>query len=353
MSKPQYNTTWIQPEPPPSMADPNHDLIYKRNNANLPSIKTGILNHCAIPSFTINVDLKGRVFICGCDGWLPFPVGNITDFKTIDDVFRSDQAKLIHDSISKKEYAFCDIRYCGINHGNKDAPDNLIDLRITFDTSCNFSCPSCRERIIFIKDKELLEEKFVWGKIIYDWIKSTDKTVMVEFAGGEPFTSLVYSELIDLYAELPNILFVFRTNASLLKANKNQIEKIKDKIKYWTISIDAGSKEVYEKVRSGGKWNQLLENLGFLQAMPMVKVATFVIQSDNVTDIVPFIELCKKFNLRPSFDLVQDWGTWHNFEEHCVHYKSHPLHNKFADIIAQVKLQYPRVNVKHLEEWII
>ncbi len=352
MNKPNFNTIWIQPEPPPDIDDPSHDLIYKRNNANLPSIKTGILNTCEVPLYSINVDLKGRVFLCACDGWLPFPVGMVTDFKTISEVFDSPQAKLIHESIEKKEYEYCDVRYCGINHGSKVAPDNIVDLKITFDTSCNFSCPSCRERLIFLKDKELLAEKIAWGKQIYQWASTTDKTVLVEFAGGEPFSSLVYSELIELYSELPNVLYVFRTNGSLVKTNQALVEKIKNKINQWIISIDAGTKEVYEKVRRGGKWSQLLENLEYLRTIPGTKTAIFVIQSDNLVDVLPFIELCNSFNLYPSFDLVQDWGTWHNFDEHCVHYADHPMHGMFVETVANIKKQYPRINTKKLEDWI-
>lgn len=352
MSNPQFNTTWIQPIAPESFDDPDHGLIYKRINAGLPGIKTNIHNICEVPFFTVNVDLKSRVFICGCDGWLPFPVGSVDNFSTFEEIFNSPQAKKIQNSIIKKEYEFCDIRYCGIQIKERKSPENLINLSITMDTSCNYSCPSCRERLIFINDKKLLEEKINYGKIIYNWLKTTDKNVLIEFAGGEPFASLAYTELIDMYSVLPNVMFMFRTNGSLIKSNKKMIDKIANRIKRWEISIDAGSKDVYEKVRRGGKWHQLLENLSYLKTLPGIKAASFVIQSDNIDDMIPFIKLCDQFNMGVNFDLVQDWGTWHNFDEHCTHYKSNSLYNKFVENVKLIKTQYPKINVERLEQWI-
>lgn len=351
MNKPQYNTTWIQPTRPATADDPDYDLKYKRKNAGLPSIKSDIVNHCAVPFYSVNVDLKGRVFICGCDGWVPFSVGQATDFSTFEEIFNAPQSKLIQNSVIKKEYEFCDVRYCGINVKGKKNPGNLIDLKLQLDTSCNFTCPSCRERMIFINDKNLIEEKIYYGKTIFNWLKTTDKKVMIEFAGGEPFAGVVYPALIDLYSELPNTFFVFRTNASLIKSNKKLVDKIASRIQQWHISIDAGSKEVYEKVRKNGKWNQLIENLDYLKTLPGNKSASFVIQSDNLIDTISFIKLCNRYNLKPVLDLVQDWGTWHNFDEHCVHLNSHSMYPQFVSIVKQIKEKH-LINTDHLDQWI-
>ena len=75
----------------------------------------------------------------------------------------------------------------------------------------------------------------------------------------------------------------------------------------------------------------------------------FVIQRDNIDDIVPFVGLCKKYNLNPNFWVVQDWGTWHNFEEHCVHLPTSPYYQEFKTAVAKLDL----MNIHHnLSNWI-
>ena len=83
MKKTHGNWTTID-QPAGYLDDIDHDLKYHRKNNKLPSDKINISNSCNIPLATINIDHKGRVFLCSCDGWLPFSIGHVTDFSSID-----------------------------------------------------------------------------------------------------------------------------------------------------------------------------------------------------------------------------------------------------------------------------
>lgn len=346
--KPTFNTTWVQKQKPLNFDDPNHDIVYKQKAQNVPSIKTHITNSCTVAWNSVTIDEKGRVFTCLCDGYVPFPVGNVEDFKSFNEIFSSPQALLTQESIVKKEFKYCATQFCGVESSNKSYRRGNIYLGINLDVSCNLSCPSCRERTIFINDKEILDNKLRLAKIIYSWIISTDKTIIIELAGGDPFVSLVYIDMIELFANADNAKFQIKTNGILLESHLGKFSS--DRIHSMSISIDAASADVYERVRRGGKWIQLLDNLEYLKSTNIKNVVgNFVIQRDNVGDIIPFVDFCQQYNLIPNYWVVQDWGTWINFEEHCVHIPASPYYQEFKQAVSTLT----SMNVYHnLNNWL-
>lgn len=347
----KFNTTWLQPQRPDNYDDPNHDLIYKRKVQGVPSIKTHITNSCTVAWNSITIDEKGRVFTCACDGHVPFPVGYVQDFATFDEIFSSPQAKLTQHSILKKEFEYCATKFCGVESADRSYYEGKIYLAIQIDISCNLSCPSCRERLIFLNDQDILDSKFKLAEIMYTWISNTNKDVVIEFAGGDPLASLVYLKMMELFSASPNVKFQIRTNGLLLKTHLTKFgDKIKDKIISMSVSIDAASEETYEFVRRGGKWVQLLDNLEYLTSLNIENVSgNFVIQRDNINDVIPFINFCKQYNLIPSYWVVQDWGTWPNFEEHCVHLPTSPHYEEFKTALIALN----QMNVHHnLNNWL-
>ena len=326
----KFNTTWIQPQKPVNFDTIDHDLKYKRDNYKLPLVKYDITAHCNYPWNSITIDYLGRVFICRCDGWLPFPVGYVLNFNSIDEIFNSVEAKKIQKSILDKTYDFCATNDCDI--GKSINEDNYIDLNLTMGISCNLSCPSCRERLMFINDEKLLLEKMSWIEKISSWVSKSDKKVNVRYGGGDPFASLLYKKTFELFTKNTNVNFNLMTNGLLIKNNLQYINDIFNRI-HFTISIDAAKKETYEKIRRGGNWDQLLENLDYLRSNNKRAAAVFVIQIDNFKEIPAFINFCKEYSMTPSFSLVQDWGTWHDFKSHCVHLPDSPYYEEFLNII--------------------
>jgi hypothetical protein len=330
-----------------SSDDPDDDLVYKRTSFVLPSIKSGITNHCTIPWNHVTIDHKGRIFICQCDGWVPFSVGHVTDFSSLDEIFNSEQAIKIQKSITNKEYEYCAVDQCGIRNSNLSED---IRININIDISCNLSCPSCREHIIFVKDAEIISEKMKWIDIIVGWIEKIPKTVTVGCQGGEPFASLLYSTVIEDLAKLPNTKFQIITNGTLLKSRSDLVEKIINKTDFFRVSIDGASKDVYETVRRGASWDLLLENLNYLKTLGKRHYGMFVIQKHNIEDILPFVEFCEIYNLTPGYSVLQDWGTWHNFTDHCVHRRDSVLYDRFKEITQILKNK--KVSISFLKEWV-
>ena len=336
-------TTKYQPEQ-------DNDLEYKQKSFNLPSIKTGITNTCNVPWNVVAVDVKGRVFICNCDGHVPFPVGHVLDFNTFEDVFNSIEAQKIQQAVKNKTFEYCAVDFCGIRGSSLTYPSDQIKVNVTFDISCNIQCPSCRERKIFVNDPEMIRSKLELGDRVAQWIKQTNKNVVVEFAGGEPLASLVYSKLFGQYAEFSNIEFILKTNGLLIRNNIDLIKSLQSRVSF-SISVDAASKDTYEqKTRVGGKWEHLLEGLTIIKKLGLVAQGNFVIQKSNLHEVLSFVKLCQQYNLTPSFLMLQDWGTWHNYREHCVHFPDSELYSEFKNVVTELKTM--NVDVSEIIHWI-
>jgi len=333
MTKPTHGS-WNIKSRPANWADVDHDIKYKQQLDNLPRIKTGVVNHCYKPFNTLNIDYKGRIFHCDCDGWLPFPSGQVLDFDSIDDVMQSTKLKEIQDSITDKTFKFCDIRYCGIEKQSQGTPDTNVHLHLGIDNSCNLSCPSCRERVIFDASPEYVDEKIQWVDRIVSWIATSTCTFYITVgSNGEPFASPIYLYLLKQIQTLDNVQLTIRTNGTLKLSN------LPKTLTNLYISIDAGSREVYEQVRRGGRWEALLKNLQYLKDLAQYPVtANFVIQKANLLDMLNFAKLCQEYNMKPNYAVLEDWGTWHDFDAQCVHLPTSPDYKTFTDMIKQLNI---------------
>jgi MoaA/NifB/PqqE/SkfB family radical SAM enzyme len=61
------------------------------------------------------------------------------------------------------------------------------------------------------------------------------------------------------------------------------LDKIRELIASWAISIDAATEETYGQVR-GGDWNMLLKGLEYIKTFNCSKNFRFVVQKNNYHD---------------------------------------------------------------------
>jgi organic radical activating enzyme len=316
----------------------DHDLEYKRTVNKLPSDKQGIKHFCKVPWSTLNLDHKGRIFLCNCDGWLPYPVGFIDEFNSIEEIFNSPTAISIQNSIAEKKFSYCVVDSCGVKYKNIDTTPNVISIQVGIDMSCNLSCPSCRERVIMDSSIEYAEIRKKWIDKIILWITSAqDQTFDILIgSNGEPFISKVYLDFMNKIQNLKNIRLHIRTNGSFLKTRLEELSKdFILNIHSIDVSIDAATKLTYEKVRRGGRWENLLDNLSYLASLTHIqKRSSFVVQVANYKEMKQFVYLCEKYDMFPYFTFLSDWGTWHDFNKQCVHIPESPHYNEFKEIIS-------------------
>jgi MoaA/NifB/PqqE/SkfB family radical SAM enzyme len=109
---------------------------------------------------------------------------------------------------------------------------------------------------------------------------------------GEP---LMNPELADIihYAALRDIHTVLTTNATLV--TKYDVEHWRDNNVYRIhTSVDAPSKELYEKMRLGAEWEKTLENLHLIGRSGIPFCVNMVLTKQNIHEMPNMVRLCKE-----------------------------------------------------------
>lgn len=321
---------------------------------------TPITNSCNVPWHHVTVDFNSQVLLCTCDGWLPIPVGVVDDFDSLDDIWNCKTAKFLQQDIIDKKFTWCAVEHCGILQRN--IVEGVHTLSLNIDESCNLACPSCRRSQVMLDQGPEYNKKLAQVNRIMSWLQKFDRPIQITLSGnGDPFASKILRPLIQTYQPLPKQRFTLKTNGLLIKKLLDS-STIKKAINVYFISVDAGSSNVYEKVRRLGKWNVLLDNLEWLKnnkdgANVMLD---FVVQKDNLDDMFAFAELCKEFGFVASYSALFDWGSWNSapvvqpdqytiqngtFLDHDVTNTSHPDHLKFVTLLNQLRAKYPQVRL--------
>jgi molybdenum cofactor biosynthesis enzyme MoaA len=306
----------------------------------------GIITHsCNVPTKAITVDYQGDCFICDCDGWLPISVGKIESFTSLDAVWNSPVAKVLQDDIDKKKFTWCAVKNCGII--DQDIQLNEAELLINTDESCNLACPSCRREQIMHTQGPFFDQQLSRTSHLINLLeKFSDPLKIVMSGNGDPLASLILRPLIIDYQPKKNQWVLLKTNGLLLQKTLTK-SKMVSNIKHYSISVDAGSKEVYENVRRPGRWKNLIENLDYLQDLSSEHNAkvdlNFVIQKNNFRDLENFIDLCQKYQYNGVITQLTDWGTWNVFSEHNVLDKNHIDYQSAIGILKSIEHTYDRL----------
>ncbi|MDD5193304.1 MAG: radical SAM protein [Candidatus Nanoarchaeia archaeon] len=179
-------------------------------------------------------------------------------------------------------------------HGNKAT----LPFKLKFESSsiCNLKCKMCPLNTGLNRKQGFL--KFENFKLVFDQINP----VYLNLTGiGEPFMNPDIFRIIE-YAKSKKTMVKFDTNANLL--NQENIEKIlKTNIDIVSISIDGTDKKSYEKIRIGGNFELMKNNVKeFVRRRNELKSNTkihmfFVLQNNNINNLPRFIELADELGV--------------------------------------------------------
>ena len=312
---------------------------------------------CSVPFK--NLEIHTKVCFACCPSWLPNKIE--TSEIPLKEVWNSDPMIDIRDSIIDGSFKYCDRELCPylsklINFGETSGPLPLKSesspkspvlsegpkvLVMNFDRTCNYKCPSCRVDLI-VEDKKGIQRVEKTIEEIDSFYSKDVKTLYIT-GSGDPFISVGFRNYLrnfdpKKYPKLKSIHF--HTNASMW--NKEMWESMPNVHKYaksCEISIDAGTKDTYEnKTRLGGKWDNLIENLNFINTIPSLKYVktSFVVQDSNYREMELFYNIMysifgKKVGV--FFGKITNWGTFgeDEFKSKQVWDISHPEHELFKE----------------------
>lgn len=313
---------------------------------------------CPVPFERFDIGPNGDVLVC-CGHWLPTSIGNfITD--SVEDVLNSDRAKKIRESMTDGSYKYCNHLECGAMAQdslplraqspihvrqpieNRDYRLNEIrELLFAFDQTCNLSCPSCRTHRIAEKVSESAVKALAVEQKLLPILPAV-KMLHINPA-GELFASKPSRRLLELIdnQSCPTLLLDIISNGTLFtEAEWHKFPGIHNKINSIRISIDAASKQTFERLRRLGKYEPFVENMRFLSQLrtsgiiPELKFS-FTYQLDNFREMPAFVQFCEEMHADYAiFERLQNIAfSQAEFCENAVHYPDHPLYAEFIQVI--------------------
>lgn len=300
--------------------------------------KQGITNNCNLPFKVVSIDHDGNCMLCTCDGWLPISVCNIMDIDSFDKIWQTPRAIALQQDVSSKKFTYCSVDSCNIK--KQDVVFENYYINLNYDESCNLACPTCRPKAINITSGAQYEQKLKMSKHISKLISKFDQVCTINMSGnGDPFASLIYRKFLMTVNPNPKHRYRLLTNGLLLKKLLSKT-KIYNNIDVIDISIDAGDQQTYERVRKGGSWSALMENLDYLKSLDLDVLIrlNMVVQVENFHSIKHFDKLLQKYNWNGRISRLEDWSTfnkkqwqWRNISD-----KSHPLHGNLEQQIKNI-----------------
>lgn len=307
----------------------------------------------------------GDVYVC-CSGWLSKKIGNYLkdDLMTI---WNSEDAQKIRQSILDGSFSYCNRQVCpyildkrlpqktklGEKYRNiisqnqavmKEPPSSYF---LCYDRSCNLSCPSCRNGLVFFKDGVGIENPLrINEKLISDlFSKPSNRRINLKITGsGDPFASLAFRKLLEQLdgKSFPRLEIELYTNGILCNPhNWEKIKHLEKNITVISVSIDAATSETYALTRKGA-WDQLMANMDFISGLKRSKTlksfaTNYVVQWTNYKEVSSFVRLCLSKNVdRINFSFISDWGTWpkDEFNQHCIWNTDHPEFEDFLKVLT-------------------
>jgi MoaA/NifB/PqqE/SkfB family radical SAM enzyme len=298
---------------------------------------------CNWPFSRVQIEQNGDVITC-CTTYLKqgksiYSIGNVFS-NSFEEIWNSDKAKKLRYTVSLGNFEYCTNKcpilnnpslYPTIMMSRKDAGyhyDNWEDcflnktptnLFLSIDPTCNLYCPSCRNNIRMRSDSENEKINYILNNFVRPALKDCESLTLD--GCGEFLVSKQYEQFLYTItkSEFPKLKLAFFTNAQLFTPERwKKFSNLLGMNIEIDISIDAASKEVYEKLRRGGKWETLCKNMEYISSLKTaghikeIKLR-FVVQKGNAHQLEDFVELGKKWNIDAIY--FQRLGNYGNFTD--------------------------------------
>lgn len=360
-------------------------LTYASSGRPVPPHLQDVLGHsdhfrgrfCTLPFYEMTIGVDGSAYLC-CPSYLNLTAGNIlTD--EVSDIVNSETAVRIRRSILDGDFKYCNRLSCSFIAGDnlptreqaRDHPffrkvidedraelDVIHRMSLALDRSCNLSCPSCRSEVIIEKGQAVAAMMTATRDVILPMLKKIKVMQMNgygEFAMSEPCRLILKSINREEYPDLKLDLI---TNALLFDGGFWQkFPNAHSMIRTVRVSIDGATKETYERLRRGGDFGRLQQNMAFLaslrkQGMFEELSILCVYQLDNFREMKRMAEWAIELGCdRIYFEKLLNWSSYGSdagYVRRAVHLLENPHYAEFREIISDPIFHHPAV----VRDWI-
>lgn len=284
-----------------------------------------------------------------CQSWLkPIKsIPSIRDKEDIQKIWLGDLLTEMRNSVIKGSYNYCNTENCPY-YKSYSKTENIVETKIksspktlaySIDMSCNLRCNTCR--------KSIIEEDPQGVNGLNMFLNCIDEnTEIIEMNGsGEVLFSKHTLNLLRTYKRILNIKkLVLMSNGNLFDEkmwNSFSIDTLHI-LKTIMISVDAFSSDTYSKIRIGGNFEVLKDNISFISGLRKNNLIDtfglcFVVQKNNIHELydfylwsldlgVDFLRICE----------VDDWGRFSYGEYNSIRADRDSIKKQF-DAIYKIK----------------
>lgn len=336
---------------------------------------------CTKPFVELHV-LEGSSHQC-CASWLRKSAGDLADAEW-EDVWNSQAAEEVRASIHDGSFRHCNKMGCpAIQSGTlptREAaaaqwpafagliaeretrmPRGPEDVNLSYDLTCNLSCPSCRTQKIAADAQTRQRYDAMQERAVLPMLRDA-RTVLIT-GSGDPFASKNFRRLMERLTpeDYPDLKFKVMTNGMLFTPREwARFPALHRRTHYLQISLDGASKETHELLRRGSRWEVMQENLRFaadLHADGLVErlFLTFTVQAENFHEMGDMVSLADALGATGVyFGKITNWGTFSPqvYAAKAVFLPTHPRHRDFLAAMADPRLRSPKANLNNLVDFL-
>jgi hypothetical protein len=330
---------------------------------------------CANPFRQLETTPTGLAYVC-CPIWLPMPIGTIDTQP--EQLWRSDAAKRVRESILDGSFKYCSHLHCPAIAGrtlpSHDAPESraIIEqykkdpaklpehLVLSHDKSCNLSCPSCRSTVYMAGSRKQEQLDRLAERTLLPLMREA-KSVMIT-GSGDPFGSKHFRNLIKRLngGDFPQLKLELISHGQLFDQRAWGELNLRGRVGYVQISIDAAQAATYAVVRRGGDFARLLKNLGFLRDLRSsgeIERLEFsmVVQTLNFREMPAFVKLGEEFAADLLiFNMIRqrDIFSREEYVEAFIGSPDHPEYDAFIETLKAPELSQPNVQIGNVLEYV-
>lgn len=319
---------------------------------------------CPMPFAQLSTSYKADAFACACSAWLPYPIGNVVEASSADEVWNSAAAQEIRRSIHDGDFSYCSRTLCSyiaartlpskaeiedpVLRGYIDERTVVVSeapdmVQMNHDPSCNLACPSCRTSVITAGPKEQRVYLDAAERVVLPLLRGMEGQAYIT-GGGEAFASAHYKKILRALnrREFPGLFVYLISNGQLLDAGRwAEFPELPEMIGVLSVSVDAARAETYERLRPPGKWDVLIRNLEHMSRMRADETIrmfqiNFVVQAANFREIPEFLALGTRLGVDSIWlQRLTNYGSYGEdvFAEADVTSPFHPDHHELLAIL--------------------
>lgn len=223
----------------------------------------------------------------------------------------------------------------------------IEELHFSYDGHCNLKCPSCRLEIQTITKEQTEYLDKMYEKNLKPYMGQAKHLTLS--GCGEAMISPHSKKVLQSFSreKNPQLSVELRTNATTV--NERSWDSLGDGrhvIRHITVSIDASTKESFEKLRYPAKWEHVLRNLEFIQSLRNAgEIDMFefhvVIQTENINQLCDIVKMAIHYDADAvTFSRLINWRGMSEKEYYDVNpfWQDHPLHEKLVQELKALEI---------------